>query len=83
MSTHILIHGVHIISVANLFLEKTMLNADTYITTQRGIGGRIRTRYEDFYVEEILENQPSGEGPNTWIFIGLFHLTIKRFKIEI
>jgi tRNA pseudouridine13 synthase len=69
MSTHILIHGVHIISVANLFLEKTMLNADTYITTQRGIGGRIRTRYEDFYVEEILENQPSGEGPNTWIFI--------------
>jgi len=46
-----------------------MLNADTYITPQMGIGGRIRTRYEDFYVEEIPETQPSGEGPNTWIFI--------------
>ncbi|MEN6328945.1 MAG: tRNA pseudouridine(13) synthase TruD [Methanobacteriaceae archaeon] len=46
-----------------------MLNAENYITTQKGIGGRIRTRYEDFYVEEIPENQPSGEGPNTWIFI--------------
>lgn len=46
-----------------------MLNADTYITSQKGIGGQIRTRYEDFYVEEIPENQPSGEGPNTWIFI--------------
>jgi tRNA pseudouridine13 synthase len=46
-----------------------MLNADTYITPQMGIGGRIRIRYEDFYVEEILETQPIGEGPNTWIFI--------------
>ncbi|HMK54257.1 MAG TPA: tRNA pseudouridine(13) synthase TruD [Methanobacteriaceae archaeon] len=46
-----------------------MLNAETYITTEKGIGGRIRTQYEDFYVEEIPENQPSGEGPNTWLFI--------------
>jgi tRNA pseudouridine13 synthase len=46
-----------------------MLNADTYLTSQEGIRGRIRTRYEDFYVEEIPENLPSGEGPNTWIFI--------------
>lgn len=46
-----------------------MLNAETYITPEKGIGGRIRTNYEDFYVEEIPENQPSGEGPNTWLFI--------------
>ncbi len=53
----------------NSLLEKTMLNAETYITPHAGIGGRIRVRYEDFYVEEIPENKPSGEGPNTWIFI--------------
>ncbi|MEG3225282.1 MAG: tRNA pseudouridine(13) synthase TruD [Methanobacteriales archaeon Met13] len=46
-----------------------MLNAETFITSQEGIGGRIRANYDDFYVEEILENQPSGEGPNTWLFI--------------
>ncbi|HML05625.1 MAG TPA: tRNA pseudouridine(13) synthase TruD [Methanobacterium sp.] len=46
-----------------------MLNAETYITTQKGIGGKIRTRYEDFYVEEIPESEPSGEGTNTWFFI--------------
>jgi tRNA pseudouridine13 synthase len=46
-----------------------MLNAETYITPQKGIGGRIRARYEDFYVEEIPETLPSGNGPNTWIFI--------------
>lgn len=46
-----------------------MLNAETYITQQKGIGGKIRTKYEDFYVEEIPESEPSGEGPNTWFFI--------------
>jgi len=46
-----------------------MLNAETYITTVKGIGGEIRVKYEEFYVEEILETLPSGEGPNTWFFI--------------
>lgn len=46
-----------------------MLNAETYITSQEGIGGEIRHKYEDFYVEEIPASQPSGSGPNTWIFI--------------
>ena len=46
-----------------------MLNAQTYITPQEGIGGEIRKKYEDFYVEEIPKSQPSGSGPNTWIFI--------------
>jgi len=46
-----------------------MINAETYITSQRGIGGKIRTKYEDFYVEEIPESEPGGIGPNTWFFI--------------
>lgn len=46
-----------------------MLNAETYLTPQKGIGGQIRTINEDFYVEEIPETRPSGEGPNTWIWI--------------
>lgn len=46
-----------------------MLNAETYITSEKGIGGKIRAKYEDFYVEEIPESEPSGEGPNTWFFI--------------
>jgi tRNA pseudouridine13 synthase len=46
-----------------------MLNAETYITTQKGIGGKIRVKYEDFYVEEIPLSMPSGEGPNTWFLI--------------
>jgi len=46
-----------------------MLNAQTYITRQKGIGGKIRTKNEDFYVEEIPETEPSGNGPNTWFFI--------------
>lgn len=46
-----------------------MLNAETYITPQEGIGGEIRIKYEDFYVEEIPESLPSGTGPNTWILI--------------
>ncbi len=46
-----------------------MLNANTYVTSQKGIGGSIRNRYEDFYVEEIPEMLPTGEGPNVWIWI--------------
>ncbi len=46
-----------------------MLNAETYITPQKGINGQIRAKYEDFYVEEIPETLPSGNGPNTWILI--------------
>ncbi len=46
-----------------------MLNAETFITPQKGIGGSIRNKYEDFYVEEIPETLPSGTGPNTWILI--------------
>ena len=46
-----------------------MLNAETYITTQKGIGGKIRAKYEDFYVEEIPLSMPSGEGPNTLFLI--------------
>ena len=46
-----------------------MLNAETYITIQKGIGGQIRKKYEDFYVEEIPESPPSETGPNTWVFI--------------
>lgn len=46
-----------------------MLNAETYLTPQKGIGGEIRTINEDFYVEEIPLNQPSGAGPNTWLWI--------------
>ena len=46
-----------------------MLNAETYLTPQKGIGGQIRAKNEDFYVEEIPETYPSGEGPNTWLWI--------------
>jgi tRNA pseudouridine13 synthase len=48
-----------------------MLNAETYVTKDVGIGGTIRNRYEDFYVEEIpiQELLPNGEGPNVWIWI--------------
>jgi tRNA pseudouridine13 synthase len=46
-----------------------MLNAETYLTPQKGIGGQIRTKNEDFYVEEIPITNPSGEGPNTWLWI--------------
>ena len=54
-------------SIKNVVNE--MLNAETYLTSQKGIGGQIRTKNEDFYVEEIPETQPSGEGPNTWLWI--------------
>ena len=46
-----------------------MLNANTYVTSQKGIGGSIRKQYEDFYVEEIPEMIPTGEGPNVWVWI--------------
>lgn len=48
-----------------------MLNAETFVTKNPGIGGTIRNRYEDFYVEEIpIENLlPTGSGPNVWIWI--------------
>lgn len=48
-----------------------MLNAETYVTKEKGIGGTIRNRYEDFYVEEIpIESLlPLDEGPNVWIWI--------------
>ena len=46
-----------------------MLNANTYVTSQEGIGGSIRNQYEDFYVEEIPEIIPTGEGPNVWVWI--------------
>lgn len=46
-----------------------MLNANTYVTQEPGIGGSIRNSYEDFYVEEIPEITPQGEGPNVWIWI--------------
>ncbi|KZX11874.1 tRNA pseudouridine synthase D [Methanobrevibacter oralis] len=46
-----------------------MLNANTYVTSQEGIGGTIRNKYEDFHVEEIPDVLPNGEGPNVWIWI--------------
>jgi len=46
-----------------------MLNADTYLTSNEGIGGTIRNKYEDFYVEEIPLYKPTGDGSNLWIFI--------------
>jgi tRNA pseudouridine13 synthase len=46
-----------------------LLNATTYLTSNEGIGGTIRNRYEDFYVEEIPLYRPTGDGPNLWIFI--------------
>ena len=46
-----------------------MLNANTYVTKEEGIGGTIRNQYEDFYVEEIPDLIPTGEGPNVWIWI--------------
>ncbi|MDR3290755.1 MAG: tRNA pseudouridine(13) synthase TruD [Methanobrevibacter sp.] len=46
-----------------------MLNAETYLTDTEGIGGSIRNKYEDFYVEEIPLYKPSGEGSNLWILI--------------
>ncbi|MGB9837209.1 tRNA pseudouridine(13) synthase TruD [Methanothermobacter sp.] len=46
-----------------------MLNAETYVTSTEGIGGRIRVHNRDFQVEELPLMEPSGSGPNTWIWI--------------
>ena len=46
-----------------------MLNVDTFITDYRGTGGVIRQSNEDFYVDEVPLQLPSGEGPNTWIHL--------------
>ncbi|MCD7781841.1 MAG: tRNA pseudouridine(13) synthase TruD [Methanosphaera sp.] len=46
-----------------------MLNADNFITTPIGTDGIIRQSNDDFYVEEVPLNLPSGNGPNTWIQI--------------
>ena len=60
---------VQIPARALLFSVITMLNANTYVTSQKGIGGTIRNQYEDFYVEEIPEVIPEGEGPNVYVWI--------------
>lgn len=60
---------VQIPARALLFSVIIMLNANTYVTAQKGIGGTIRNQYEDFYVEEIPEIIPNGEGPNVYIWI--------------
>ena len=52
-----------------IFSVIIMLNANTYVTAQEGIGGTIRNQYEDFYVEEIPEVIPEGEGPNVYVWI--------------
>lgn len=46
-----------------------MLNVDTFITNTKPTGGKIRQSNEDFYVEEVPLQLPSGEGQNTWIQI--------------
>lgn len=46
-----------------------MLNADTFITDTKGTGGIIRQSNEDFFVDEVPLQLPSGEGPNTWMHI--------------
>jgi tRNA pseudouridine13 synthase len=41
-----------------------------FLTTQyEGVGGVIKTRIEDFFVEELPAEQPSGEGTNNYILI--------------
>ncbi len=46
-----------------------MLNVDTFITDYRGTSGLIRQSNEDFFVDEVPLQLPSGEGPNTWIHL--------------
>ena len=46
-----------------------MLNAETFITNTKPTGGIIREENEDFYVEEVPLQMPTGEGQNTWIQI--------------
>ena len=60
---------VQIPARAFIFTVIIMLNANSYVTNEKGIGGTIRNRYEDFYVEEIPEIIPTGEGPNVYVWI--------------
>jgi tRNA pseudouridine13 synthase len=46
-----------------------MLNVENFITGNRGTNGVIRQANEDFFVDEVPLQLPSGEGPNTWIHI--------------
>lgn len=46
-----------------------MLNVETFITDTKPTGGEIRQSNEDFYVEEVPLQLPSGKGQNTWIQI--------------
>ena len=46
-----------------------MLNVETFITDTKPTGGKIRQSKEDFYVEEVPLQLPSGKGQNTWIQI--------------
>lgn len=60
-----------------------MLNANTYVTDEEGIGGTIRNRWEDFYVEEIPDMIPDGEGPNIWIWIEKLGRTTMDVMLDI
>ena len=60
---------VQIPARAFIFFVIIMLNANSYVTNEKGIGGTIRNQYEDFYVEEIPEIIPTGEGPNVYVWI--------------
>ena len=40
-----------------------MLNAKIYKNVQDGIGGEIRKKYEDFYVEEIPKQSLLDQAP--------------------
>lgn len=46
-----------------------MLNVDTFITNTIGTGGKIRQSNEDFFVDEVPLQLPTGEGPNIWMHI--------------
>lgn len=46
-----------------------MLNVNHFITKNKGTDGKIRQQNEDFFVDEVPLQLPSGEGPNTWIHI--------------
>ena len=46
-----------------------MLNVDTFITNTSGTGGKIRQSNEDFFVDEVPLQLPTGEGPNIWMHI--------------
>ncbi|MDO5851704.1 MAG: tRNA pseudouridine(13) synthase TruD [Methanobacteriaceae archaeon] len=46
-----------------------MLNAERFITNNKPTNGEIRNFNEDFYVEEVPLELPSGTGQNVWILI--------------